>query len=179
MLDLSLKFLTVLFAGVTVWRALAEYKQNRIQREKDLRWKQAEAAKKIIDEWLEEPLAFNVCKMIEYENRYFTNEEGKKFHVNTELIKLALSIEQDDNHLNQVNNRYVRDAFDSFLYYCELMNQGLQSQLYLIEDLKFPLNYYLLKMKEKKLFDCVAKYAKENLYNGALRLFERMSKEFN
>jgi hypothetical protein len=169
--DVILSIATVLIAAGAAWKALLEFKLNRIQRMEDLRWKQAEAAKKLIDEWLTDEEAYDFCKMLEYENRVFINENGDRFSVNNDLITSALTTEDENINIpHEVNRRFVRDCLDAFLYFTELMQQGLQSNLYLLENLKFPLGYYVKKMKEVKLYQSINEYAKRYGYDDSIKL---------
>ena len=175
--ELSLATATTLFAAGAAWMAFAEFRRSRIHREEDLRWKQAEAAKAIIDEWLDDKKAYDFCRMIEYENRNFKNEEGKDFLSKRSLIEEALT-DEDETTMSkkEVNKRYIRDCCDSFLYYTEMMNQGREGHLYLLENLLFPLTYYLRRMQEKGIYETVTKYARKYSYHGAGRLFDEIMK---
>lgn len=178
-LDLSLKLGTLVFVGLTALKALNEFKYNREQRKLDIKWKQAEAAKNLIDEWMDDEEAYAFCKMVEYENRKFRNEDGHKFISNTSLIKQALgNKDAETNSSSEVNERYIRDVCDSFLYYTELMHQRVKSNLYLLKNLRFPLNYYLGRMKEQGIYDAVVKYASESGINGSIILFNKLNKSF-
>jgi hypothetical protein len=171
--DLVLNGATVLFAGAAAWKAFAEFRLSRIQRKEDLRWKQAESAKTIIDEWMDDKRAYDFCKMIEYDNRSFKNEEGHEFFTDTEFIKEALNDkdEKTARSKREVDKRCIRDSCDSFLYYTEMMNQGREGNLYLLENLLFPLRYYLERMQEKKIYQTVRGYACDNKYKGSVKLF--------
>lgn len=171
-IELILKIVTVVFAGLAAWKALAEFRLNRIQRKNDLRWKQAEAAKKLIDEWMDDSESYKFCKMVEYENRNFKNEEGRDFTVNYNLIRAALN--EDGSEIKteeEVNKRSMRDWFDSFLYYTELMQQGVESGLYCLKNLKYPLRYYLKKMKDVELYRSVVNYANKYGFTDSIKLF--------
>ena len=174
-LDLSFKAGTVIFAAITVWKALKELRDNHEQRRNDLKWKQAEAAKNLIDAWMGNKEAFSFCRMIEYENRSFINEEGNEFHCNVGLIIKALNNDAKEI-INSVDadERYIRDTCDAFLYYTELMNQGLESNLYLLKNLIFPLRYYLQRMNQKGLYDTVINYASRNGFRGSINLFNEL-----
>src|SRR4026208_242945 len=89
--DVILHIATVLIAAGAAWKALIEFKLNRIQRKEDLRWKQAESAKTIIDEWMDDKRAYDFCRMIEYDHRAFKNEEGEYFFSNKDFIIEALT----------------------------------------------------------------------------------------
>lgn len=176
-LDLGLKIITVSFAGFAAWKAYTEFQLSRVQRRDDLLWKQAEAAKKLIDEWMTDEEAFAFCKMIEYEGRTFKNENEDPFVVNNKLIIAALNDEKENMHTRgEVNLRYIRDCLDSFLYYTELAQQGIENKLYLLRNLKFPLRYYLSKLQKVNLYETVVEYAKENGYKDSIALFRAVLK---
>jgi len=171
--DLILDGVTVLIAVGAAWKAFAEFKLSRIQRKEDLRWRQAESAKTIIDEWMDDKRAYNFCKMIEYDNRSFKNEEGEEFFTDTEFIKEALNDKDETTARSkrEVDKRCIRDCCDSFLYYTEMMYQGREGNLYLLENLIFPLSYYLKRMQKKEIYGTVKEYASDNRYNGSVKLF--------
>jgi hypothetical protein len=170
-----LKGATVLLGIVTIWKALKEFAHNRRQREIDLAWRQSEAAKKIIDDWMDDDESHDFCKMIEYNKRKFINEQGDEFWTDTDTIRNAIiSVDADYSDKIEVNKRSIRDRCDSFLYFTEMMSQGERNNLYRLQDLVFPLRYYLKRMADKELYEPLREYARTNKFSCQDKLFDRI-----
>jgi len=173
--DLLLKGATVLIGGFTLYKAFKEFRDSRNQRAADLHWRQAEAAKKLIDDWMDDKMSHDFCKMIEYDDREFENEEKQKFLTDAKKINEALLDDEVTRKTKlEVDKRYIRDCCDTFLYFTEMMSQGEKNKLYRLNDILFPLCYYLDRMKYRGIYEAVKKYAKGNGFCCQDNLFDRV-----
>jgi hypothetical protein len=128
----------IIIAAVKLW---TELRMTREQRERDLRWKQAEAGKSLNDEMLEDPRAWLALQMLDYPGRTFELLPSKKSATVTyNDLRLALdpSTETSDDKVLD-----IRDCFDSFFYYLAAFQHHIQNTLILPTDVAFPMEYYV------------------------------------
>lgn len=137
----------------------------------ELRWKQAEAAKKLLDEMLTDPDAGNAMRMLDWADTKFEVEPGLRVVIEVEDYVKALRISDfdfDDKEL------YIRDSFDSLFYYMAMIEHYIQSDLVRLEDVLFPLDYYVRIMNENRpVFDAFLNHYK---LERAMQFMERLDK---
>lgn len=147
--------------AVTVTKLRADFKQARDQRERDIearkrealrlesdaRWRQAQAAKELNDEMLDDPFAWQALQMLDY-----PSEEAEvgplKFVASADSIRGALSVGSLDK--NDAPGRAIRRCFDSFFYYLAVFQHHIDNQLVVASDLAFPSTYYLKRLGKFK-----------------------------
>jgi hypothetical protein len=134
-----------LAAGVgvvlAVFKFRSELQLTREQRERDLRWKQAEAAKELNDEMLDDPEARTALEMLDDDGREFDLPLSKQsLRITHKDLQHALNPENDDSDKKLAD---IRDCFDSLFYYFALLEHHINSTLVLHEDVAFPLDYYV------------------------------------
>lgn len=124
---------------------------NRQQRRRELehgklqqRWKQAEAAKKILDEIHSDKNAAAAMKMLDWNDVEFETAPGKREVIWEKDYVQALRTKDLDFTDKEV---FIRNSFDSLFYYMAMMEHYIKSDLILLEDVSFPLDYYLKIMK--------------------------------
>lgn len=124
---------------------------NRQQRQLELRWRQAEAGKKLIDEMLSDENALAAMKMLDWNDVKFEIAPGNFQSVWEKDYLQALRIE----NLNFTDKEmFIRNCFDSLFYYAAMIEHYLKSNLIVFEDVAFPLDYYYKTMRRhKKVFD--------------------------
>ena len=121
------------------------------QRELELRWKQAEAAKKLLDQMLSDPYSVAAMGMLDWNDVEFELESGIKIKVSQADYLKALRV--SDLHFD-VKEKYIRDCFDYFFYFMATIEHYLDSKLVLLEDVVFPLDYYMRTIdKNRAVFD--------------------------
>ena len=131
---------TAIAVVIAFAKYLSELRQNRKQRASDLRWRQADAGKKINDEMLADPEATAARCMIDYNGREFEVAPGRK-EVVTEVDYLAaLDPSKLDTNAKVI---YVRDCFDSLFYYFATLDHYITSGLVRLDDVSYPLSYYV------------------------------------
>ncbi|HEX8749113.1 MAG TPA: hypothetical protein VF717_18195 [Pyrinomonadaceae bacterium] len=154
---------TVIGIAVATLKYISEQHQNREQQERELeqsklelRWKQAEAAKKLLDEMLTDPDAGNAMRMLDWADTEFEVKPGLRLLIGEEDYVKALRISDfdfDDKEL------YIRDSFDSLFYYMAMIEHYIQSDLVRLEDVLFPLDYYVRIMNNNRpVFDTFLNY---------------------
>ncbi len=117
-----------------------ELKQNKLV----LRWKQAEAAKKILDEMHADKNAAAAMKMLDWNDVKFEVVPGKREVIWEEDYVKALRTKNLDFTEKEM---FIRNCFDNLFYYMAMMEHYVKSDLILLQDVAFPLDYYLNTMK--------------------------------
>jgi hypothetical protein len=133
--------------GFLVWKTLEEFRKQRNQREAELLWNQAEAAKKIQDEMVDDPQADAAMKMLDWLRRDYELADKTIQPISTSEAMYALRTE---NFAFSKSEVFVRDSFDALLYYLQLFEHYIESGLVRFEDTTFPLGYYVDKMAEHR-----------------------------
>lgn len=168
-IDLGIKFAGGIVAVLVARKGLKEYRENRELRAQDFRWKQTKAAKELSDEMLDDEESKNATLMLDSKSRDYTFN-GETFRIDIKVVKKALRI--DNNHPNK-EERYIRDAFDSLFYYTEKIEQFLQNGLFTLDDIRFPLEYYLNMIGTQGLWPEVSDYLRLCNFNQTIGLIKR------
>jgi hypothetical protein len=152
----------------------SEVQSNREQRERDLRWRQADAGKKLNDEMLDDREAYAALQMIDSGSRQFELPSKHTVVVTTEDWLQALdpkAIREDEKSV------FIRDCFDSAFYYMATLEHYVQSGLVRVDDVAYPLRYYIPLMKKHRqaidayletfgLLEARRLLEREHLFNG-------------
>ncbi|MDT5121079.1 MAG: hypothetical protein QOC96_561 [Acidobacteriota bacterium] len=157
---------------------VSEQKQNREQRVRELeqsqielRWKQAEAAKKLLDEMLSDSDASAAMKMLDWNDVEFEVKPGLHLKIGEQDYVKALRV-SDFNFGDK--EQYIRDCFDSLFYYMAMIEHYIYSDLVRLEDVAFPLDYFLrIINRNRVVFDTFLEYYK---LNRATRFMKRLNK---
>jgi hypothetical protein len=155
---------------VAAFRAVYELREGRKQRQKDLRWKQANTAYSLIKEMLSESDAVNTITMMDWTGREYEITPKVSEVINFEDVRAALRI---DNLRFTDKEVYIRDCFDTFLFHIVLFEQAINNGLIGFQDVIFPMKYYLRSIKKLKLEDILNTYMEEYLYHDAMAFFKR------
>jgi hypothetical protein len=133
----------VIAIPLALLKYVSEQKQNREQRARELtqsklelRWKQAEAAKKLLDEMLKDSHAFAAMKMLDWNDIEFEIKPNLRLLIGERDYLKALRVsdfEFDDKE------QYIRDCFDSLFYSMATIEHYIHSDLVRLEDVAFPL----------------------------------------
>jgi hypothetical protein len=126
-------------AAIKLW---SEVRLSREQRERELRWKQAEAGKTLNDEMLDDPFAWSAMQMLDYPGTKFELPSDKDAVVVVDHSDLSFALDPR-NQARDAKDLYIRRCFDNLFYYMATMEHYISSTLVLYEDIAFPLNYYV------------------------------------
>jgi hypothetical protein len=130
-------------AVVAAFKFRSELRLGREQRDRELRWKQAEAGKSLNDEMLADALAVPALRMLDYDGRSFTLPSGRPVVITHDDLRIALNPEHRVADDNAEKEQYICDCFDSLFYFMSTLEHYIQSSLILPEDVAFPLEYYV------------------------------------
>jgi hypothetical protein len=156
----------------TVYKGVQEAREGRIQREKELRWKQAAAARELLDELFDWPDAWVALQMLERDGREFTTPQSTRIRVNSADYRAALSKRGDKIDRNE---QYLRDCFDSLFYYFGLFEHYIMRGLVEYADLASPIHYYLRRLTAQ--LDVVIPYLEDYDFDRTQQFLARVSSE--
>jgi len=120
--------------------ALINLRAGRFQRAQDLRWKQADAGKKLNDEMLTDVQALAAMDILDYDGREFTLPSGRKETVSHAEVADGLVPSTPVTSEKQI---FIRDSFDSLFYYMAMLEHYTSRTLILAEDVTHPIDYYV------------------------------------
>jgi hypothetical protein len=162
------KIVGIVGALIAAIFALAQARLSLAQRREDLRWKQAEVAKKVVDEWFDWDESRDALLMIEPRKRRYVLPNGESHVIEQPDVLKALSSTATGN---DVEETFIQDCFDALFYYFERTEQFLMAKLILFPDVQRPAEYYIGLMSAQK--NTYRTYAQSIGYSGALAFLDR------
>ncbi len=151
-------------AALAIWQA----RENLKQRKRELRWKQAEMGKKIMDEIYNDEQSRYAAYMIEPRKRRYKTRENLTEVITQPMVLAALEAEILGNEPGHI---FIQDCFDDLFYYYDRIEQFLRSELVTFEDVERPTNYYVnLMANDKRVY---LTYIKLIGYPDVLRFLDR------
>jgi hypothetical protein len=160
----------ILAAPLALFKYLTELRQSREQRERDHRWKQAEAGKELNDEMMDDPEASAALDMIDGTRKRFEITPGQTQPI-TENEYLGILAAGDSESSDKAE--YVLRCFDALFYYFNALDHRIKSDLVREEDVAFPLSYYVPIMCANR--PTFLKYLKHHNLVGATGYLNRFS----
>jgi len=158
---------------VAAFKGITEVRESRLQRERELRWKQANLGREIIDE-IFDPKSFAgiALDMLDYApfGRSFgaIPADNDDKIVRMDDIKRALDL---TNVSMTKKDIYIRECFEWMFYYLERLAYFVEIELLTIEDVRFPLEYYAPFFLEEEIF---SRFGKSITYERGLKLLNRV-----
>jgi hypothetical protein len=136
------------FGGlITAFLAVVQATAATRQRRRELRWKQAEVGRDLMDKLLDEPLSNATLLMLDSNAREYRITDQDKVTIRAADMLRALDA---DNLPEGPSYEFVRDAFDTFYYYLDRFEHFIQVGLTRFEDVKSPIDYYIDYLAEDK-----------------------------
>lgn len=132
---------------VTAVKFWSEFRQGRLQRERDLRWRQAEAGKGLNDEMQTDDLAWAAMQMLDSERREFKLPNGETVTIMQADIATALDPETRSTDDKSI---YIRDCFDTLFYFLAMLQHYIANTLIRYDDIAYPIEYYVPLMAKFK-----------------------------
>lgn len=166
-------------ALIAAFKAISELRENRIQRIKELRWKQANLAKELLDEMFEDKYSMAAMLMLDWDGREFNIVEGKNEEISYDELPAALTTDADSMKKGFYQKQvFIRDCFDRFFYHLDRLEWCIKTDLILFEDVSFPTSYYIERMKKhQKRFEQIVfeNFMDTFGYKAALKFFRRFN----
>lgn len=127
---------------LAVLKYLVELREGRVQRQRELRWRQAEAGKSLNDEMQTDERAWPALQMLDLdsESREFKLSDEEKVKISPADIATALD---PLNHQHDEKSVYIRDCFDTLFYFMTMLEHYISSTLICADDVAYPLDYYV------------------------------------
>jgi hypothetical protein len=155
---------------IAAFKAIAEMRENREQRVRELRWKQATAAKEFFDEILADSRVNDALQMLDWSGRDYKIDEDTVATITSEDVWYAL---RTTNLKFTEKETYIRDCFDRLLYSVERIEQSISIGLFNFEDVQYPLEYYARKLRSGKKREAFEGFLRSYGYVLAKRFFYR------
>lgn len=167
----------VVGAIVTAWVGFRGMRMNRFQAEQELRWRQANLVREILDKMWDDPYAVNAMEMLESPHREYEIVEGKFIRITFAEVIGAITSNQHESpetvegRAKYEIQRFIRDCFDHFFAVMQMLEHYINIGLVKAEDVTYPFDYYAQKMyKQKEAFE---KYILEDQTKESLLFWGR------
>ena len=170
--DIVVKSVAVLGGLIAAFRVIYELRQNTRQRQQELRWRQANSAKELINRLEESQLASDAMIMFDWTGREFEIAPKVFEAISFHDVKKALRI---TNTVFSDKETYIRDCTDAFLFEMEFMEQAIRNDLTQFKDLIFPMKYCIDSMKQHDIYDSFVEFVKEYGYTGSYSFVQRLT----
>ena len=125
---------------VTVVKFWSEFREGRLQRQRDLRWRQAEAGKNLNDEMQTDHRAWAALQMLDSARRKFKLPNEETMTITQGDISKALD---SANVSTDEKSIYIRDCFDCLFYFMAMLEHYISNTLILQDDVAYPIEYYV------------------------------------
>lgn len=122
----------VVVASVGVPKAIVEVRANRKQRADELRWKQASAAKELLDDIHKDDFARQAVHMLDWCEGAAAYEVPALGKVRIAYAEVLRALAEDEGE----NSAYIRDCFDWFFYRVDRIEHYIRRGLISFEDVK-------------------------------------------
>jgi hypothetical protein len=162
------KFVGVIGGLVAAFAGIYQLWQGNVQNGRELRWKQAELAREMVDKMMADE-GWKAMEMMDWDDEGRTYEiNGQKEKVNVNAVYAAL-----ENKESTDKDRHIIDRLDRTFFLISQLESAVRSDLVRIDDVKFPLSWYAAKRMcpRKQLFE---EYMKENAAPETLDFFRRL-----
>jgi hypothetical protein len=135
----------VVGVAIAFTKGRTEVRENRLQRARELRWRQASAGREIVNEMLSDEYGDAALTMLDWSGREYEIAPGHQVTVTHADYVAALRV---DNLQFADKEQYTRDCFDTLFYYMGTMEHLRESGLVGFDDVVYPLDYYANRMRE-------------------------------
>jgi hypothetical protein len=169
-------FVAVPVAVVGLIKAIYEIGASRKQRAEELRWKQANAAKELLDDIHNHELAKQAVHMLDWSEgsaEYKINDDLKIAISYPDVLK-ALALNQGDVCTEW--QAYIRDCFDWFFYRVDRVEHYIRRGLIQFADVEDVFSVYAREIAAHK--DIYGDFLQFHQYNLAREFFARYTNKF-
>jgi hypothetical protein len=162
------KLIGIIGGLIAIFTGIYQLGQGNVQNARELRWKQAELAREMVNKMMEDE-GWKAMEMMDWEDEGREYEiNGHKEKVNANAVYAALEKSESTD-----KDRYIIDRLDRTFFLVSQLESAVRSDLVRIEDVRFPLSWYAAKRMcpRKQLFEA---YMKENSAPETLQFFQRL-----
>ena len=167
-LESYIKYVGFIGALVAAFSGIYQLWQSNVQNGRELRWKQAELAREMVNKMMDDE-GWKAMEMMDWEDEGREYEiNGHKEKINANAVYTALEKSESTD-----KDRHIIDRLDRTFFLVSQLESAVRSDLVRIEDVRFPLSWYAAKRMcpRKKLFE---DYMKENAAPETLQFFQRL-----
>jgi hypothetical protein len=157
---------------IAAFKTIQELQQSRRQRDEELRWKQANVAKQLLDELFGHEYSENAVLMLDWnksKREYVVGDES--LIISYEDVLTALTKEQSDSLSEK--EIYIRECFDFFFYFIDRIKHYININLTNFEDIKAPLKPYAKKINSHR--EIYYSFMQAQEYEYAEKLIKQLS----
>jgi len=162
---------------IAAFKAIVEVQRNRKQREIELRWKQAQLAKEILDEIEDDSLIQNAKKLIDWHEREY---EVRKDHIETITQEEVLnSLKKGAASLKSLSEKekFIIECLEEFFMRFERLEHLIVINLIEFDDISDPLYWWVKSMNLNR--SDYEKFLQKYEYGQAINFLNRFDKKFN
>ncbi len=154
---------------IAAFVAINQSRTNTKQRESELRWKQANLGRELVDEMFKTP-AEKALLMVDYNDVGRTFDEIPEGEQSVFLADILVAL--DINKINSTaRSIYIRECFEELFYTFERLEYFIQNNLLTFDDVSCPTEYYVeVMVGQKDTYLAFLKYAK---YRRAILFLDR------
>lgn len=164
----------LIFWIITAWVAISQLQANRTQRERELRFQQANAGKKLLEELFNDEEAIHALDMLDFDKHSFKNQLNEDTVINKNDIINVLKENLEEKIPEQdIKNVFIIKSFDALFYNLNYIEHFIKVGLTTEDDLIYPLDYFVKKMAQDK--SVYTHYIKQTTYSKALDFLERFA----
>lgn len=167
-LEAYVKFVGIIGGLIAAFIGIYQLWQSNVQNGRELRWKQAELAREMVNKMMEDE-GWKAMEMMDWD------DEGREYEINGQKEKLNANAVYAALEKNESTDkdRHIIDRLDRTFFLVSQLETAVRSDLVRIEDVKFPLSWYAAKRMcpRKQLFEA---YMQENAAPETLQFFQRL-----
>lgn len=163
---------TVTGGLIAAFKTIYEMKQSREQRTRELRWRQANIAKELLDEIFSHHCSERAALMLDwYESKRLYEMKPEQYEWISYDEAIA-ALQKDQLEVLEEKDFHIRECFDFFLYFIDRIEHYIEIGLISFEDIEAPLRPYAKKMSyHKQIFDDFM--LRQHEYELARKLLDR------
>lgn len=171
-IQITAQIVAIIGGLIAAYKIITEIKQSRLERHRDLRWKQANSAHGFLKDMLASQMVTDATIMLDWTGRTFNITPDQKATITFQDVQVGL---RTDNLNFTEKEVYIRDCADAFLFHVELIEQAIRNDLIEFRDIKFPMTYYVNAMRKNNLYNAYLAFIKEYEYKNAEKFLNRFS----
>lgn len=168
-LETFVKFVGVFGGLIAAFVGIYQLWQSNVQSGRELRWKQAELARDMVNKMMADE-GWKAMEMMDWDDAGRDYEiNGHKEKINVYAVYTALEKSESDE-----KDRHIIDRLDRAFFLVSQLEAAVRSDVVRLEDVRWPLSWYAARRMcpRKQLFEV---YMKENAAPETLHFFERLN----
>ncbi len=140
------KYAAIVSALVAASVGIGQFRRGVSQSVRELEWKQADMARTIINDMLNDE-GWDAMSMLDWkEGRTYEIAPGTKVHILPADVAPALEAALQTNGPKRTETqRFIGDRYDRFLFLVSQLQSAVRSGLVRLDDVQFPLSWYVEK----------------------------------